>query len=145
MPGLKQMGLFSASLTSVWWQKSTEWLGLNHQWSRSGGRETMACLRLEPDWVEAIQLKCFLFFTSYLAWHPACRGTVFPSAVSLPNTAGVGRAGVACPLKAQETEAQDSPELTQDHTVNYWQDRDCLDFPSRLALSLGKPGSIFFI
>lgn len=121
MPGLKQMGLLSASLTSaVWWQKSIEWLGLSRQRSRSGGREAMACLRLGLDWVQAIQLKHFLLFTSYLARHAACGIPCFHGCclTDPPNTSRVGRAGVVYPLKAQETEAQNSPELTQDHTIN---------------------------
>lgn len=121
MPGLKQMGLLSAPLTSaVWWQKSIEWLGLSRQRSRSGGREAMACLRLGPDWVQAVQLKRFLLLTSYLARHAAC-GVPCSHGCCLtdpPNTPREGRAAVRYPLKTQETEAQKSLELTQDLTIN---------------------------
>ena len=80
----------------------------------------MACLRLGPDWVQAVQLKRFLLFTSYPSRH-AARGILCFHSCCLtdpPNTSREGRAHVVYPLKAQETEAQDSPELTQDHTIN---------------------------
>lgn len=115
MPGLRNGPLFCLSHLFTDRSQQSDWFKPPVAGLRKGDH---GLPETEPDWVEDIQLKCFLFFTSLPHDTLPAGVPCFRSAVSLPNTAGVGRVGVVCP---KGTEAQDSPELTQDHTVNYWQ------------------------